>query len=90
MRSPFSNPQGDGIHGISSCSRKRSGGKQGKSKNWIKGAIKKPGTLKAAAKRDKAIDKDGNIKVSWLKKTAKRKDKMGQRARLALTLKKLK
>ena len=33
-------------------------------KNWIKGAIKRPGALKAAAKRAGALNKDGTIKVS--------------------------
>ena len=33
------------------------------SKNWIKGAIKKPGALKATAKRAGALKADGTIKA---------------------------
>lgn len=59
-------------------------------KNWIKGAIKKPGTLKATAKREGAIKDDGTIKKAWLKDKAKESGKTGQRARLAITLGKMK
>jgi len=59
-------------------------------KKWIKGAIKKPGSLKATAKRAGALKKDGSIKVSWLRQKAKGKDKTAKRARLALTLRKMK
>jgi len=61
-----------------------------KSKNWIKGAIKKPGALKATAKRAGALKADGTIKKSWLKEKAKGSGKTAQRARLALTLGKMK
>jgi len=61
-----------------------------KKKNWIKGAIKKPGALKATAKRQGALKADGSIKVSWLKEKAKGNSKTAQRARLALTLRKMK
>ena len=54
-------------------------------KKWIKGAIKKPGSLRAQAKREGAL-KDG-IDPEWLNEAAKRKGKVGQRARLAKTLK---
>ena len=52
---------------------------------WIKEAIKKPGALRSAlgAKEGK------NIPASKLAKAAKAPGKMGQRARLAQTLKKL-
>ena len=59
-------------------------------KNWIKGAIKKPGSLKATAKREGAIKKDGTIKKTWLKEKAKGSGKTAQRARLAMTLGKMK
>tara|TARA_R100001244_G_scaffold45883_1_gene41209 strand:- start:273 stop:461 length:189 start_codon:yes stop_codon:yes gene_type:complete len=52
-------------------------------KNWIKGAIKKPGSLRKAL----GIKKGENIPASTLKKAAKRKGKIGQKARLAETLK---
>ena len=57
---------------------------------WIQKAIKKPGSLKAQAKREGALTKKGTIKQSWLDKKAKAKGKTGQRARLAKTLKKMK
>lgn len=56
-------------------------------KKWIRGAIKKKGSLRAQAKKEGAL-KDG-IDPAWLNKAAKRKGKTGKRARLAKTLKKL-
>ena len=61
-----------------------------KRKNWISGAIKKPGALTATAKRAGALKKDGTIKKSWLKEKAKGNSKTAKRARLALTLSKMK
>ena len=61
-----------------------------KKKNWIKGAIKKPGSLTATAKRAGAVKADGTIKKSWLKEKAKGKGKTAKRARLAITLGKMK
>jgi hypothetical protein len=60
------------------------GGKVAK-KNWIAGAIKKPGVLRSAlgAKEGKPIP------AGKLAKAAKSSGKTGQRARLAQTLKKL-
>jgi hypothetical protein len=57
-----------------------------KSKNWIAGAIKKPGALRKAlgAKAGK------NIPAGKLAKAAKAGGKLGQRARLAQTLKGMK
>jgi hypothetical protein len=54
-------------------------------KKWIKSAISKPGALRKAlgAKAGK------NIPAGKLAKAAKAKGKMGQRARLAQTLKKM-
>ena len=60
------------------------------SKNWIKGAIKKPGALRATAKKAGAIKADGTIKKTWLKEKAQGSGKTAQRARLALTLSKMK
>ena len=59
-------------------------------KKWIKGAIKKPGALKATAKRAGAMKADGTIKKTWLKEQAKKNTITGKRARLALTLGKMK
>ncbi len=55
-------------------------------KNWIQGAIKKPGALRKAlgAKKGEAIP------AGKLQAAAKKPGKMGQRARLAMTLKKMK
>mgnify|MGYP001313012802 FL=1 len=60
-----------------------------KKKLNIKKAIKKPGALTASAKRAGAVKKDGTIKKSWINKMAKKKGKIGQRARFAKTLAKL-
>jgi hypothetical protein len=54
--------------------------------NWIKEAIKKPGALKKAL----GIKKEKTIPSKTLNKAAKATGKMGQRARLAKTLKSLK
>lgn len=61
-----------------------------KKTRWIQKAIKHPGALRAAAKRAGALKKDGTIKVSWLREQAKKGSTLiARRARLALTLKKL-
>jgi hypothetical protein len=57
-----------------------------KDKNWIKEAIKKPGALRKALGA-KAGEK---IPVKKLAAAAKAPGKMGQRARLAQTLSKMK
>jgi hypothetical protein len=55
-------------------------------KDWIKDAIKKPGALKASL----GIAKDKKIPAKTLDKATKAPGKMGQRARLAKTLKSFK
>lgn len=52
---------------------------------WIKGAIKKPGALRAAM----GAKKGETIPAGKLAVAAKKPGKMGQRARLAQTLRKL-
>ena len=52
-------------------------------KNWIAGAIKKPGALRESL----GIGKGKTIPAAKLAKVAKAPGKMGQRARLAETLK---
>lgn len=52
--------------------------------NWIAGAIKKPGAL-----RRSLGTKKGKIPVSKIRSAAKKGGKLGQRARLALTLRKM-
>lgn len=59
--------------------------KKTKSKNWIAGAIKKPGSLR----KELHIKKGKTIPATKLKKAAKAAGKEGQRARLAITLKKI-
>ena len=54
-------------------------------KNWIQGAIKKPGALRKSLK----IKKGQKIPLKKLKAAAKKSGKLGQRARLAITLRKL-
>ena len=59
-------------------------------KNWIKDAIVKPGSLTATAKKAGAFKADGTISKAWLHEKASEGGKIGQRARLALTLSKMK
>lgn len=53
--------------------------------NWINKAIKKPGALRASM----GVKKGQNISAKKLEKAAHMPGKMGQRARMAETLKKL-
>jgi hypothetical protein len=59
-------------------------------KKWIQKAIKKPGSLKRVAKKAGKLTKKGTIKTDYLQELAQRKGKIGQKARLAKTLKKFK
>ena len=61
------------------------GGKTMATKNWIQDAIKKPGSLRKALKT-KAGEK---IPAKKLASAAKKPGKLGQKARLAQTLRKL-
>ena len=54
-------------------------------KKWIKGAIKKPGALIASL----GVKKGEKIPKAKLKAAAKKGGKLGQRARLAITLGKM-
>jgi hypothetical protein len=54
----------------------------GMSKQWIQEAIKKPGALKKSL----GVPADKKIPASKLNKAAKASGKLGQRARLAKTL----
>ena len=54
-----------------------------KSKNWIANAIKKPGALKKSL----GVKKGEKIPAGKLAAAAKKPGKLGQRARLAQTLK---
>lgn len=55
-------------------------------KNWIKSAIKKPGALH----KDLGVPQGKKIPPQKLAKAASKGGKVGQRARLAETLKKMK
>lgn len=57
-----------------------------KKKNWIKGAIKKPGALRKSL----GVKKGQKIPAKKLAKAAQKGGKLGQRARLAETLRKMK
>jgi hypothetical protein len=57
-----------------------------KDKKWIQKAIKKPGALR----EEMGIKKGEKIPKAKLKAAAKKPGKMGQRARLAMTLGKMK
>ena len=54
-------------------------------KNWIAGAIKKPGALRKSL----GVKAGEKIPAKKLEKAAEKGDKMGQRARLAQTLNKM-
>ena len=54
-------------------------------RKWISGAIKKPGALR----QQLGVKKGKNIPASVLDIAAKKAGKLGQRARLAKTLKRL-
>ena len=58
-------------------------------KKWIAGAIKRPGALRAKAKKTGALTRGGTIKKSWLNKQAKVGGRTGRQARLAKTLSKM-
>lgn len=53
--------------------------------DWIKGAVKKPGALRKAL----GVKKGQKIPAAKLAAAAKKPGKLGQRARLAKTFKKL-
>jgi hypothetical protein len=55
-------------------------------KKWIQKAIKKPGALRKSL----GVKKGKKIPAKKLAKAAKKGGKLGQRARLAMTLKKMK
>jgi len=54
-------------------------------KNWIAGAIQNPGALH----RELGVKQGKKIPTGKLRAAAKNKGKVGKRARLAMTLKKL-
>jgi hypothetical protein len=61
-------------------------GRKNVAEKWIQKAIKKPGALRKAL----GVKKGEKIPTKKLAEAAKKPGKMGQRARLAQTLKKMK
>jgi hypothetical protein len=58
--------------------------------HWIKGAIERPGSLRATAKRDGLIKGDQDLSFADLKKLSRSDNRTTQRrAELAETLKKM-
>lgn len=56
-----------------------------KPKRWIQGAVKKPGQLH----KDLGVPKGQSIPAAKLAAAAKQKGKVGQRARFAMTMKRV-
>lgn len=54
-------------------------------KNWIQGAVKKPGALR----KELGVKKGKKIPAKKLDAAAKKKGKIGERARLAKTFRKM-
>ena len=69
-----------------STPKQKSGGEVAKDGKWIQKAIKKPGALRSSL----GVKKGEKIPAGKLAAAAKKPGKMGQRARLAQTLKKMK
>lgn len=59
------------------------------SEKWIQRAIQNPGALRAQAAKEGALTKKGTISREWLQEKAKGKGTVARRARLAITLSKL-
>lgn len=72
--------------GATKMSRKGSTVEKAKGGKWIQKAIKKPGALRSSL----GVKKGETIPAGKLAAAAKKPGKMGQRARLAQTLKKMK
>jgi len=61
-------------------------------KKWIQHAVKKRDVLREYVRRhygERGFTEQGTIKVEVLRELSRKKGKVGQRARLALTLRKL-
>ena len=86
MRKKFPDLTGDGQVTKADILKGRGVFKKGGSGKFIQKAIKKPGSLRKSL----GIKKGKTIPASKLKAAAKKPGKLGQRARFAITLKKLK
>jgi hypothetical protein len=58
-------------------------------KYWIQEAVQHEGALRQYAARQGMLTSQGTINTAWLHEMAQRRDVIGHRARLALTLKRL-
>lgn len=76
----------DSIKANKPMPKQKSGGTTAKDGKWIQKAIKKPGALRAQL----GAEPGKPIAAAKLAKASKAKGKLGQRARLAMTLKKMK
>ena len=85
MRKKFPDLTGDGEVTKADILKGRGVFKKGGSSKFIQKAIKKPGSLKKSL----GIKKGKTIPKSKLKAAAKKPGKLGQRARFAITLSKL-
>ena len=85
MRKKFPDLTGDGEVTKADILKGRGVFKKGGSGKFIQKAIKKPGSLRKSL----GIKKGKTIPASKLKAAAKKPGKLGQRARFAITLKKL-
>ena len=85
MRKKFPDLTGDGKVTKADILKGRGVFKKGGSGKFIQKAIKKPGSLRKSL----GIKKGKTIPASKLKAAAKKPGKLGQRARFAITLKKL-
>lgn len=68
-----------------STTKRKSSSKKKSSGKWMQAAVKRPGQLH----RDLGVPKGKKIPVSKLRAAAKRKGKVGQRARFALNARKI-
>jgi hypothetical protein len=82
MAKKFPDLTGDGEVTRADVLKGRGVFKKGGSVNWIQKAIKKPGALRSSL----GVKKGKNIPAKKLAAAAKKPGKMGQRARLAQTL----
>ena len=85
MRKKFPDLTGDGEVTKADILKGRGVFKKGGSSKFIQKAIKKPGSLR----KSRGIKKGKTIPKSKLKAAAKKPGKLGQRARFAITLSKL-
>jgi len=58
-------------------------------KQWIQEAMQHEGILRQYAKRQGQLTPRGTINVNWLHDMSRRSDVIGHRARLALTLRRM-